>query len=169
MTKTDNQTQTVGELLEIARKCQLGLDFKFKAFDETFTPATVIGLLERLERAEALNARLRQEAENHAQEARAQKSTVLACYQAVTGSTGEPGDWNSAEPIRQFVARANAAEAALKAAAQYYEEQNAMAQQSDIPERTQEAAEFRLQAAKHIQRRVLDSINSVAPTKTAEA
>ena len=39
-----------------------------------------------------------------ASEARAQKATVHACYEAITGKTGEPGDWNGAEPIRRYVA-----------------------------------------------------------------
>ena len=32
-------------------------------------------------------------------EARAQAATVRECYQACTGATGEPGDWNGARPV----------------------------------------------------------------------
>ncbi len=36
-------------------------------------------------------------------EARAQAATVRECYQACTGATGEPGDWNGAAPVRAVV------------------------------------------------------------------
>ena len=39
----------------------------------------------------ALCERLKLEAEQHAQEARTQRTTVQECYQAATGATGEPG------------------------------------------------------------------------------
>jgi hypothetical protein len=43
---------------------------------------------------------LMQEVQCQAQEARTQRTTVWECYQAVTGGTGEPGDWHGAEPVR---------------------------------------------------------------------
>ncbi|MDR5867979.1 hypothetical protein [Halomonas koreensis] len=46
----------------------------------------------------------RQEARTHAQEARTQRATVHEIYQVASGSTGEPGDWHGAEPVRELVA-----------------------------------------------------------------
>jgi hypothetical protein len=54
----------------------------------------------RAEQQELID-RLRLEAQIHAQEARTQRATVHEIYQLVTGGTGEPGDWNGAEPVRQ--------------------------------------------------------------------
>ena len=51
---------------------------------------------------------LKLQAQVWALEARAQKATVHACYEAITGKTGEPGDWNGAEPIRRYVAERDA-------------------------------------------------------------
>jgi hypothetical protein len=64
------------------------------------------GFVERI-RAEQqdLIDRLRLEAQSHAQEARAQRATVHEIYRLVTGGTGEPGDWNGAEPVRQAFER----------------------------------------------------------------
>jgi hypothetical protein len=42
---------------------------------------------------------LRRQAEQWAMEARAHKSSLHEAYQAVTGATGEPGNWNGARPI----------------------------------------------------------------------
>lgn len=55
-----------------------------------------------IEQLTGLVETLRREAEMHAQEARTQRSTVHAAYQICTGNTGEPGDWNGAEPIRKL-------------------------------------------------------------------
>ncbi|WP_347822773.1 hypothetical protein [uncultured Planktomarina sp.] len=74
----------------------------------TFDPPKVNELLDEIERLRELCEKLRREAEMHAQEARTQKSTVHECYQAVSGGTGEPGDWNGAQPIRDYVAAKNA-------------------------------------------------------------
>ena len=54
--------------------------------------------------AEAERDRLKMEAQIHAQEARTQRATVHEIYQLCTGSTGEPGDWHGAEPVRALVA-----------------------------------------------------------------
>lgn len=59
----------------------------------------------RVERLRDLYERLKLEAQIHAQEARAQKATVLECYQIVTEGKGEPGDWNGAEPVREAFER----------------------------------------------------------------
>jgi len=48
----------------------------------------------------ALIETLRREAEIHAQEARAANATIAEIYQVVTGSTGEPGNWNGAKPVK---------------------------------------------------------------------
>ena len=46
---------------------------------------------------------LEQEATIQAQEMRTQRSSLRECYQAVTGSTGEPGDWNGANPVKEKI------------------------------------------------------------------
>ncbi|MES2634081.1 MAG: hypothetical protein V4669_13990 [Pseudomonadota bacterium] len=63
----------------------------------------------------ALTDRLKLEAQIHAQEARAANATIADIYQCVTGSTGEPGNWNGAEPVRQRIAELEAENAALRA------------------------------------------------------
>lgn len=55
----------------------------------------------KIERLEIANERLKMEARCHAMEARSQRSVVHECYQAATGATGEPGDWNGAKPVRE--------------------------------------------------------------------
>ena len=49
-------------------------------------------------------------------EANAQKATVQEIYQLCTGATGEPGDWNGAEPVRKLIAERDALQAQLAAA-----------------------------------------------------
>lgn len=44
-----------------------------------------------------------QQAQIWRQEARTMQNTVAECYKAVTGSTGEPGDWNGAKPVREAI------------------------------------------------------------------
>ena len=69
-----------------------------------------------IERLRNLTDQLQQQAEGWAQEARTQKSSLHDAYQAVTGATGEPGDWNGAEPIkRAFTQQAEKIEALRKA------------------------------------------------------
>lgn len=67
-----------------------------------------------LKALEALCGRLRMEAEIWAQEARTQKSTVHECYQAVTGATGEPGDWNGSRPVVERIKTLEAENARLR-------------------------------------------------------
>ena len=70
----------------------------------------------RIRELEALCEKLRMEAEIWAQEARTQKSTVHECYQAVTGATGEPGDWNGARPVVERIKALEAQNAKLREA-----------------------------------------------------
>lgn len=56
-------------------------------------------LRQRTEKAERERDDARQQAQIHAQEARTQTATVNEIYQAVTGWTGEPGDWHGAQPV----------------------------------------------------------------------
>lgn len=39
-------------------------------------------------------------AQTHAQEARTANATIYEIYQYVSGSTGEPGNWHGAQPVR---------------------------------------------------------------------
>lgn len=56
----------------------------------------------RAEKAEALSERFKQEAQIHAQETRTANSTIAEIYQICTGSTGEPGNWYGAAPVRDL-------------------------------------------------------------------
>lgn len=47
---------------------------------------------------------LKQEAQIHAQEARTANATIAEIYQVCSGGTGEPGNWNGAEPVRARIA-----------------------------------------------------------------
>ena len=69
---------------------------------------------DRIEKLEALCGSLQLEAEIWAQEARTQKHTVHECYQAVTGATGEPGDWNGARPVVERIEALEAENASLR-------------------------------------------------------
>lgn len=69
----------------------------------------------RIAELEALSATLKREAQIHAQEAGTANATIGEIYQVVTGSTGEPGNWHGAEPVR---ARIAALESAAKATGQ---------------------------------------------------
>jgi hypothetical protein len=62
----------------------------------------------RIAELESQNANLLLQAQGWAMEARCQKSTVHKAYQAVTGATGEPGDWNGANPIVEALREAEA-------------------------------------------------------------
>lgn len=80
-------------------------------------------LIDALEASHADLVRLKQErdalkleAQIHAGEARAANSTIYEIYQVLSGSTGEPGTWNGAEPARQFVAAAQERIAELEGA-----------------------------------------------------
>ncbi len=55
--------------------------------------------LDEVERLGELAERLKLETQIHASESKTANATIYACYQAVTGSTGEPGNWNGAQPV----------------------------------------------------------------------
>ncbi|MGE0444523.1 MAG: hypothetical protein AB7P99_04790 [Vicinamibacterales bacterium] len=60
--------------------------------------------------ARALAERLKVEAQAHAQEARTANATIAEIYQAVTGATGEPGNWNGARPVVEALRRLRVSE-----------------------------------------------------------
>jgi len=70
-----------------------------------------------VEQLRAKAAALQLEAEIHAQEARTANATIAEIYQLVTGATGEPGNWNGAEPVRQKLEALQARIAELEAQA----------------------------------------------------
>jgi len=49
------------------------------------------------------NLRLIMEAQIHAQEATTANATINDIYQLISGSTGEPGNWHGAEPVREYI------------------------------------------------------------------
>lgn len=53
-----------------------------------------------IERLKTLTETLKMQASCHAMEARGANATIHESYQAVTGATGEPGNWNGARPIK---------------------------------------------------------------------
>jgi len=61
--------------------------------------------------------RLLQEAQIHAMEARTANATIAEGYQAVTGATGEPGNWHGSEPFKAMAAELAAVKDALSAIA----------------------------------------------------
>lgn len=60
-------------------------------------------IIAELERLRTENEALMQQAQIWKQEALTMQNTVAECYKAVTGSTGEPGDWNGAKPVREAI------------------------------------------------------------------
>jgi len=83
-------------------------DAAFIAHARTDIPALLSALeaeKKRADEAEALVERLKREAVQHAQEARTANATIAEIYQAVTGGTGEPGNWQGAEPIKAELTR----------------------------------------------------------------
>ena len=68
-----------------------------------------------IEALQGENASLLQQAQIWKQEATAQRATVHEAYRVCTGNTGEPGDWNGAEPIRKLAAERDALQAKLSA------------------------------------------------------
>ena len=58
---------------------------------------------ERIKELEAEVAATKQQAQIWKMEADTQKATVREIYQLCTGATGEPGDWNGANPVREVV------------------------------------------------------------------
>ena len=93
--------------LDLAQWSDISNDF-LRAADELDTARAEI------ERLRGLADRLTLEAQAHASEARTANSTIYEIYQVLSGSTGEPGNWNGAEPARQFVTAAQARIAELE-------------------------------------------------------
>jgi len=58
-----------------------------------------------IERLQNLTDRLRLEAQIHSGEARTANASLHEAYQAVSGRTGEPGNWNGAEPVKSEIER----------------------------------------------------------------
>lgn len=56
----------------------------------------------------ALCERLKQEAINHAGEARNANATLNEIYQLVSGATGEKANWNGAAPVREYIEKQKA-------------------------------------------------------------
>jgi hypothetical protein len=52
---------------------------------------------------DTLVERLRMEAQLHAQEARTANATIAEIYQTISNYRGEPGNWNGAIPVSNFV------------------------------------------------------------------
>lgn len=66
-------------------------------------PCLIKDMLAEVEQLQSKYEQCKQQAEIWAQEARAQKATVHEIYQFITGATGEPGDWNGAKPVVEYV------------------------------------------------------------------
>ncbi len=90
--------------LVIVDKVQFQSDAAFIAHARTDVP----DLIARVKELEGLNERLKQEAQSHAYEAKAQRATVHECNQAVTQGTGEPADWHGANPVKDELSRLRA-------------------------------------------------------------
>ncbi|WP_295810361.1 hypothetical protein [uncultured Nitratireductor sp.] len=61
-----------------------------------------------IERLRSLTERLRMEAQGHSGEARTANASLQEAYQVASGRTGEPGNWNGAEPIKSEIERLRA-------------------------------------------------------------
>jgi hypothetical protein len=61
-------------------------------------------------------SQLLQQAQIWKGEARCANHTIYQIYQLVTGATGEPGNWNGAEPVKALIAERDALRAQLDAA-----------------------------------------------------
>lgn len=101
--------------------------------------------------ARALADRLRFEAQGHAQEARTANSTIYEIYQVISGGKGEPGNWNGAEPVRSYVADAEAEVARLRRVTEDLIEWLADAESLYIPGSTPDI-EWRAEAEKRLTR-----------------
>lgn len=63
---------------------------------------------EEIARLTAERDALKRQAQQHAGEARAANATIAEIYQLCTGRSGEPGNWNGAEPVRRLIAERDA-------------------------------------------------------------
>jgi hypothetical protein len=73
--------------------------FGIRYIRESIADAAINALRAENERLTRERDALKQQAKQWAMEAKAQKTTVHECYRAVTGGTGEPGDWHGAQPV----------------------------------------------------------------------
>lgn len=83
--------------------------------------AEIQSLQSTLQQVEGERNNLLQEAQIQAQEMRTQRGVVREIYQLCTGSTGEPGDWNGAKPVRELIAQVTALATALSMLKNQYE------------------------------------------------
>lgn len=82
---------------------EFGSDAEDLAYELAYTRYSLVREEVEAERLRTENEALMQQAQIWKQEARTMQNTVAECYQAVTGSTGEPGDWNGAKPVREAI------------------------------------------------------------------
>lgn len=68
-------------------------------------PAVEAEPCSRCAELEARAEHLKLEAQIHAQEARTANATIAEIYQAIRGASGEPGNWNGAKPVREYIAQ----------------------------------------------------------------
>lgn len=102
------------ELLALVKpRCRHGYDHKSELFRAA--SATLQSLSAGLERVTAerdswrrVAERCETEAQQWKGEALAHKSSLHEAYQVLTGATGEPGNWNGAQPVREYVEAAEA-------------------------------------------------------------
>lgn len=109
-TEKQNDEQLGGLIGDLAEALKSSIEAR--TIDEGKMAAQADDLKDRIaaterERDEALTLceRLRLEAQIHAGEARTANATIREIYQAATGSTGEPGSWNGALPVRAELER----------------------------------------------------------------
>lgn len=60
---------------------------------------------DEIDRLRNLTDQLKSEAQTNAMEARVANASLYEAYRAVTGGTGEPGNWNGAKPIVDEITR----------------------------------------------------------------
>lgn len=78
--------------------------------------AALTACQQEVERLLTLNADLTMQAKGHAQEARTANSTIYEIYQAISGAKGEPGNWNGAQPVIEYIETAETRVAQLEEA-----------------------------------------------------
>jgi hypothetical protein len=90
-------------IAELKKLVTVENDQAYKLLQELLSGVTT--LERQLAGVRNLAERLKGEAQIHAQEARTANATVAEIYQVLTGATGEPGNWNGAEPARKLMAQ----------------------------------------------------------------
>jgi len=99
---------------DCAKGCELdavisGLNNNARDFDGHIMRAynLISRLANDLDAVRDMNERLTREAQMHAQEARTANATIAEMYQLISNATGEPGNWNGAKPLREYIERMN--------------------------------------------------------------